>query len=133
LLPDPNQPGAPTDGAPTPAGVEQELPINTQPKTDDSASARQSHVVGALSTIRTTSAEFQFGAAGGNAQTQSLVNDGRLRRLPVVVPIDTRITVAPTTGTGIFAAPPAAVPSATPIENNQIRAAENDAKLSIWR
>jgi hypothetical protein len=76
---------------------------------------------------------MQSGAAGRNEQTRDLVNDGRLRRLPVVVPIETRVAVAPSVGKGIFAAPPAVVPSATPIDNNQLRTAERDADNSIWR
>lgn len=120
VLSDPNQPSEPAGGGPTPAGVEQELPPNTQPNSNDSAAAAGPYSPDPLSAIRITSAELQL-------------NDGRIRRLPVVIPIETRLTVAPIAGNGIFAAPPAVVPSATPIENKQIRTAERDANDSIWR
>ena len=69
----------------------------------------------------------------GNEQTRRALDDRLIRRLPVVLPIDTRLTVAPTAGRGIFAAPQAVVPSATPIDSDQPRAAERDASDSIWR
>jgi general secretion pathway protein D len=123
----------PAPGAPTPAAGEQVPPANTQPQANDGASANQPYLVEPLSAVRIPSSEMQFGAAGRNEQTRNLVSDGRLRRLPAVVPIETRVAVAPTLGRGIFAAPAADVPSATPIDNNQLRNAERDANNSIWR
>jgi general secretion pathway protein D len=132
MLPDPNQPIPPVGSSPTPAGIEQELPLNLQPKPNDGASASPSSSLEPLSAVRLSSAECQFGSAGRNEQTRNLVNDGRLRRLPETTPIETRLVVAPTVGNGIFAAPQAVVPSATPIDN-QPRAADRSADDSIWR
>jgi general secretion pathway protein D len=131
-LRDQNQPGEPAVEGPTPAGVEQELPLMAEPKTNDSAAATGPCSVETSSGLLTRSAEFHSGA-GRSEQAYNLVNDARVRRLPVVVPIETRVAVAPMVGTGIFAAPPAVVPSATPIDRNQLRAAERDANDSIWR
>jgi general secretion pathway protein D len=134
MLPDPSQPVGPAGSGPTPAGVEQELPpLNAQPKPNDGAAASQPYSLEPLSAVRISAAERQLADAGRNEQTRDLVTDGRLRRLPVVAPIETRLVVAPTVGAGIFAAPPAVVPSATPIDSNQSRAAERDANDSIWR
>jgi hypothetical protein len=123
----------PATSAPTPAGGEQVPPPNAQSEPSDSASANQRYLVEPLSAVRITSSEMQFGAAGRSEQTRELVSDGRLRRLPVVAPIETRVVVAPSVGKGIFAAPPAANSSPTPIDSNQIRTAERDASNSIWR
>jgi general secretion pathway protein D len=122
---------APAPGESTPTDGARELPPSTLQQPNDSASANYS--VEPLSAARIASAEFQFGAAGRNEQTRSLINDGRLRRLPIVVPIEAQLAVAPTVGKGIFPAPPAAAPSATPIDSNQLRTAERVSNDSIWR
>ncbi len=107
MLPDPNQPVSPAGSGPTPAGVEQELPLNSQPQPSDAAGAPGSPAFDSLSAVR-IKPELQVGAAGRSEQSGGLVNDSRPRRLPVVVPFETRVAVAPTVGSGIFAAPPAA-------------------------
>jgi general secretion pathway protein D len=131
--PAPEQSDEPAGGGPTPAEVEQDLPLNTQPKPEDSSAAAGPGPLESLTAVRMRPAEFQFGAAGRNEQTRRALDDRLIRRLPVVIPIDTRLTVAPTAGKGIFAAPQAVVPSATPIDRDQARAADRDASNSIWR
>jgi hypothetical protein len=134
MLPDPNQPVVPAGSGPTPAGVEQELPpLNPQPKPNDGAAASQPYLPEPLSAVRLSSPERQLGFTGRTAPTPDQVTDGNLRRLPVVVPIETRLVVAPTRGSGIFPAPSAVVPSATPINSDQSRTAEREDNDSIWR
>jgi general secretion pathway protein D len=133
MAPTPNSPSEPTMGEPTSEGGEQELPLNSQPAPDDSASANHPYSLEPLSAVRISSAEFQFGAVGRSEQTRGLVNDGRLRRLPLVAPIETRIVVAPATATALFAAPPATASSITPVENDELRAAARDTSDSLRR
>jgi hypothetical protein len=64
---------------------------------------------------------------GHTEPASNLATNSALRRLPTVVPIDTRVTVAPTQGKGIFPAPPALN------DADEIRAADRDAAKSIWR
>src|SRR5262249_33186926 len=110
----------------------QQLPTDAQPKANDGSSANLHGLVDPLSAARIPSAEMQFGAAGSNEQTRTLVNDGRIRRLPVVAPIETRLAVAPTVGKGIFAAPPSITPLDPPVDSNTLRTAERASNNSIW-
>ena len=132
-LDDPNQSGEPASGGPTPAGVEQELPVETLPKSDDSASAAGPYSLEPLSATPITSAEFQLAPP---AATSKLVNwsaTGAYGGCLSSCRSKLVLSVAPTTGSGIFAAPPSVIPSATPIDNQQLRTAERDANDSIWR
>jgi general secretion pathway protein D len=131
ILPEPNQ-SDDTTGRPTPAQQEQEHPAMLPQSQSVDPGTSIPYSLEPLAAERIPSAEFQFGIAGRNEQTRQLVNDGRLRRLPAVVPIKTQVAVAPSVGTGIFAAPRAVVPSTTPIESNNLRTAEREANDSIW-
>lgn len=131
-LPAPDQSEEHATGAPAPEQDEQERSSKTQPSSSDSAAAIP-YSLEPLSAARIPSAEFQFGVAGRNVQTRNLVNDGRLRRLPAVVPMETQVALAPSVGTGIFAAPQAVVPSPTPIDSNTVQTAERGVNDSIWR
>ncbi len=120
--PDPN-------GEPTSVGGLEILPTKIQTKPDDAASLKQPDPLEPLSATRIPSAEFQFGAAGRNEQTRSLVADGRLRRLPLITRSATQIATAPAPGTGLFAAPA----TLGPLDNAPLHTADYDDNASMLR
>lgn len=88
LTPDDSQPaeGKPASNnfyGPEPAGSNANPPTNGP---EPLPSPTKLELPGPLSATNIHSAEFQFGPAGRNAEIQSLVDDGRLRRLPAVTP-----------------------------------------------
>lgn len=124
-------PQSPTDlnSDPASAGGLEILPTKIQPKPDDAATLQQPDSLEPLSAARIPSAEFQFGAAGRNEQTQSLVADGRLRRLPLVTRADAQVATAAVPSTGLFAAPA----TLGPLDTNALRTAEHDDNQSQLR
>ena len=116
----------PAGAAPTPAGPVQELPLGPQPAAGDSA-ARHPYSREPVG-VRMTSGELQFADTQPRPAALGVTQNAPARRLPNVVPIETRITVAPTTGSGIFAAP-----AAGPVDNDQMQTAGRSQDDSIWR
>ncbi len=120
-------------GEPTSTGGDQELPSVTQPTLNDSASQDHPYSLEPLAARHISSAEFQFGASGRSEQTRNLVAEGRLRRLPLVTQAGVQVATIPAPTAGIFAAPPATQTSITPMENDQLRAADRDASEALRR
>jgi general secretion pathway protein D len=135
MLPEASQstdPTAPVQ-APTPAADQQEqLPLPTaQSPANDSAFRPNPYSAEPLVGGRLPSSLSQIAATGQDEPASNPATNDVPRRLPVVVPIETRVAVAPTKGKGIFPAPPAVQPLMN--DGDQVRSAEHDSDKSIWR
>jgi general secretion pathway protein D len=131
ILPDADQPADPAAPVPTPtpaADQQEQLPQPTvQPQTNDSAFRTNPYSPEPLVGGRLSSSQSQIAATGHDEPMFNSATNGVLRRLPTVVPIETRVAVAPTRGRGLFPAPPALT------GGEDARAAEREAATSIWR
>jgi hypothetical protein len=133
LLPDESQPVDPTapvsTPTPTPAdGQLEQLPQpSTQPAANDSALRPNPYSPEPLLGGRLSSSRSQVAVTGGAEPTSNPARNNAPCRLPVVVPIETRVTIAPTAGRGIFPAPPALN------STDEARTADREAAKSIWR
>lgn len=94
------------------------------PKTDESPEP--------MSASQIPSAEFQFGIAGRNDQVQTLVADGRLRRLPTV-PLANTWRIGPLVTSRLFEAPAVIPTTLTPAGDEQLRTAERTTTTTVRR
>jgi general secretion pathway protein D len=131
MLPDAGQPGDSTvpNSTPTPAaGPLEQLPAPaTDSPSNDSALRPNPYSPEPLVGAQWTSPQPQIAATGRAEPTFHPATNNAPCRLPVVVPIETRVTIAPTAGRGIGPAPPALSSS------DEARTADREAAKSIWR
>ncbi len=131
-LPPPATDGQRTDDSATSADEQNDVSANAHFNPAAAAAAlKQPESIEPLSATHIPSAEFQFGAAGRNEQVRVLVAEGRLRRLPLVLPPDARIVTANPSAGGLFAAPPAVRPTIIgPIDDDPLSVADRvDSQL----
>jgi general secretion pathway protein D len=103
-------------------GLEEVLPTPTNVGSPEPMSATQ-----------IPSAEFQFGVAGRNEQVRVLVDDGRLRRLPVVVAVKDSPIIGNVRVERLFNGPSPAATAPAPAAAQQPRLAESPASTPVRR
>jgi general secretion pathway protein D len=82
---------------------------------------------GPMSATQIPSAEFQFGVAGRSDAVQALVADGRLRRLPAVIPASTQVAVVKPGKSAVSTAPTNVPPTDFSTSAGQPRVADRES------
>jgi hypothetical protein len=110
-------------------------PADVVPATEPPLPPQQPEALEPMAASGIHSAEFQFGVAGRSRELQTMVAEGRLRRLPNVGRNDVSMAVASGTpvSPSIFPAPAAENLSPAPATDGQIRAAERTRSGSTVR
>ncbi len=86
-----------------------------------------------MSATQIPSAEFQFGVAGRNEQVRAFVDDGRLRRLPAVLPAGNSPYIGRVTVARLYKGPVPATAAPAPAGDQQLRTAELPATTPVRR
>jgi general secretion pathway protein D len=81
---------------------------------------------GPMSAAQIPSAEFEFGVAGRSDAVQALVADGRLRRLPAVIPASTQVAVVRPGKSAVSSAPMNVAPADVRTAAGQPRVADRE-------
>jgi general secretion pathway protein D len=114
----------------------QPTPVNGQDESSnllDSTSSKQPDVSEPLSNARMPSTELQFVVAGQHDRIPEMLNVRQLRRLPSVVSGDATLATEAPVNSGLFSAPPALVPTASPASESQFRTADRDLSQPALR